>query len=724
MVGSTDTSKVDRKDIDRAVKRLQRHFSTGGYRGRHSSRNAPSSEIELDASTLKVVLELHEYDVRAAIQFLDIEHGSNGEVLDAREFEEAGGVPSDYHDAVGATAADATVAITPAPTAVDENTRQTNSAIAAMKGVFLQDSKLATHWLAQNSNYARYCSILLSLVNLGVEFSGGTRSKTKAKILAAAWARRDHELISHLLALKNTKGQHKFGIGEIVRALQLLDGPRKMKEIEAKIARLSSKGSLSKKLAGKMMTKINDIRSDHIGLLGEEQPKDSAGHKRFSLPGSLVRRITRVIRDIPASDLEYWALQMPTEPWRQLADLLHLHPTKDFAVPWFLPFAFGADPPAGSLACDMKELLAEFDTRGIDRLARNHDVPQDLQHRLVALIDGTDIDLMAYVRAQLTNIPLAVREALSRKSGLDNLLWWHEAVRSDTADTLIVQRLTSGEAPHLPYGKLMERLLYFQEIGSPVFDCLVPIVQSRLEDIRVSLDSPVAVLGDASFSMDVAIKTATIISAVLAAISTADLKFFGVDAVTPSVIPRTIQEVLQVLPTIKAAGMTAPAAALYHYYKNKIPIKTFVVVTDEKENLKSNGYYFHQLFLKYTREVYPARLVLVSFIQSANEKTQMYTALEKVGVQAMQFRLDGNKPDLTKLDTLLGLLSAESADFDEQVLAKETEKLTVSSNESQSGSEGEAEASTGGAAVGGMTESFVAVDGAHGGEQATTWELV
>jgi len=41
----------------------------------------------------------------------------------------------------------------------------------------------------------------------------------------------------------------------------------------------------------------------------------------------------------------------------------------------------------------------------------------------------------------------------------------------------------------------------------------------------------------------------------------------------------------------------------------------------------------------------------------------MVTSLENLGVEVLQFRLDGNRPDLTKLDTLLGLLSSESSFF-------------------------------------------------------------
>lgn len=45
----------------------------------------------------------------------------------------------------------------------------------------------------------------------------------------------------------------------------------------------------------------------------------------------------------------------------------------------------------------------------------------------------------------------------------------------------------------------------------------------------------------------------------------------------------------------------------------------------------------------------------------------MVNSLRNMGIDVLQFRLDANRPDLTKLDTLLGLLSSESSYFPKQV---------------------------------------------------------
>jgi len=212
--------------------------------------------------------------------------------------------------------------------------------------------------------------------------------------------------------------------------------------------------------------------------------------------------------------------------------------------------------------------------------------------------------------------------------------------------------------------------LYFKRKGAPFYSCLVPIAQKRLMSIELLLSPPVVVFGDASYSMDVAIRTATIISSVLTVLSGAELKFFNVTSVDPTRYPTNVVDLIEVAETMKADGLTAPAAALYPYYLAKKPVKFIVVVTDEIENNKfSNQWYFPDLFLRYYQEVYPSKLIFVSFLEDPSVVSggRMVNSLKNLGIEILQFRLDGNRPDLTKLDTLLGLLSSESAFFPKQV---------------------------------------------------------
>ena len=60
------------------------------------------------------------------------------------------------------------------------------------------------------------------------------------------------------------------------------------------------------------------------------------------------------MKTIPSERLQFFALHFPTEPWKKLADILHLHPEKDVPqCPWFLPFAFGKEIPADVLSSDI-----------------------------------------------------------------------------------------------------------------------------------------------------------------------------------------------------------------------------------------------------------------------------------------------------------------------------------------------------------------------------------
>ena len=57
------------------------------------------------------------------------------------------------------------------------------------------------------------------------------------------------------------------------------------------------------------------------------------------------------------------------------------------------------------------------------------------------------------------------------------------------------------------------------------------------------MEAPVAILGDRSPSMDIAIKTSTIIAGLLTAITDAKLSFFSNKDYVPEKIPKTITEV-------------------------------------------------------------------------------------------------------------------------------------------------------------------------------------
>ncbi len=49
-----------------------------------------------------------------------------------------------------------------------------------------------------------------------------------------------------------------------------------------------------------------------------------------SASDAVARHIQRWTRTLTQQELEYFALDMPTEPWTKLADIVHFNPIKDF----------------------------------------------------------------------------------------------------------------------------------------------------------------------------------------------------------------------------------------------------------------------------------------------------------------------------------------------------------------------------------------------------------
>ena len=76
---------------------------------------------------------------------------------------------------------------------------------------------------------------------------------------------------------------------------------------------------------------------------------------------------------------------------------------------------------------------------------------------------------------------------------------------------------------------------------------------------------------------------------------------------------------------------------------------------------------FCRLYKKYHDEVFPAKLVFVSFLRHQHATGHMVSQLETEGFKPLVFKLDGSRPDLTKLDKLFGLLSSDTSTFTDEV---------------------------------------------------------
>ena len=504
---------------------------------------------------------------------------------------------------------------------VDRFARATHEA-HRLKNLFLQEStSFMTHFTEQRDHYPMYSAVLLLLLHSKVALSAAA----KARCLAACWAHGRRELAAHLLSFGDV-----FQFTEVLRAVKILDAPRKVRELEKKLQRLQKQGTAKARTLGRVRNRLNDLRAEiDVG-------------QQTAVSGALCRQVQRWIAALPEGKLCFYALQMPKEPWQELSDVVHCSPAH-FAVPWFLPFVYGKPAPADSMVASCVEL----DASNVDELVERFDVPY------------------SYLRTKLPGgVSQRIKERVAQYEPLTQVMWYYEEIGgSAEVDRLIDRRLEAGDEPDFSYGKFMERLLFFRQQNAVFLPRLIPIAERRLHDIELPLEPPVVVLGDASYSMDVAIRTSTIIASLLAALCDADLRFFNVHSFPPHLVPRTVEQVLDVATNTRADGLTAPGCGIWEYYQARTVVKSFVVVTDEIENEPFREHFFAQLFYRYYTEVYPARLVFVSFLENPKEKGRMVRALENLGITPLQFRLDARRPDLTKVDTLLGLLSAESHSF-------------------------------------------------------------
>lgn len=127
----------------------------------------------------------------------------------------------------------------------------------------------------------------------------------------------------------------------------------------------------------------------------------------------------------------------------------------------------------------------------------------------------------------------------------------------------------------------------------------------------------------------------------------------------------------------KAHSCTAPAASLYPYYKRNEIVKTFIIVTDEEENTNYEGKnsskngLFADIFNKYRTEVYPAKLVFVSFLRDNKDGfmvRQLKNTIPGIEKDIIQFIMSQNNPDLRKLDELLNILSMDTNFYNDKCL--------------------------------------------------------
>ncbi len=385
-------------------------------------------------------------------------------------------------------------------------------------------------------------------------------------------------------------------------------------------------------------------------------------HQLHGVTNALCKRVRAWFHSLTAESLEYLLLTCEPEAlkaWRYVMDLCHAKST-DFALPFFPAVAF----------------------RGRQHVPSDHMVHMCYGDKLNAhTLEGlcqqfprlANAYALVHKAVPPSQMSVASKSWFATHAPLSDVLWWYEELHCPQAEAALMQRLAQPGADlnegqyDISFGKLMERFMVFRSMGAS----FAPLLATRAEAALSSLVKHhpktglrVAILGDASGSMEVAVRTASILGGLLSSVMDARLDFFDAGLRPQGLQPKTAAEVLDVATGTPASGSTNPAAALQTFLDSGEAIDLFVVVTDEGENGTSRGSSFAQLMKQYKRTVHAGvQVFFISFLAPNITMGPMQVALAQLGIGCHSFKLDAKRPDLSKFSGLLGKLNSLAKDM-------------------------------------------------------------
>lgn len=464
---------------------------------------------------------------------------------------------------------------------------------------------------------------------------------TKCNLLSSALALSRSDIMDYLFSHKT------YGLKEILRTCFTLDTTRYVKQLEKKYENAKNNPNHTKKTLQRIQWKINKNKNMDQGM-GVENG--------FSLTKSRINKIkNKWIKNISEDDLKLFALSMPVRQWQRLADMLHISP-KDFQLDWFLAFVYNPNKaPEGSAIYDFNNVINNYNETKMIKFLTKHKLPYKSMRS--CLLDRN---------INLTN---KCKDIFTTDMTHEDYLWYWEELKTEQRDKKLINYLNEAGELDCSYGKLMERLLTIRTNGAyTLYKSILNTADTVINRLKLNISSKVAILADASASMQVAINTGLIIASSLSVVCNAEIRLFRDtdELLTP---PTNAKEVIEMSKKHYACRATAPASSLYPYYLDKTVVDIFVIVTDEEENTdcfgnwtNGNDNMFSSLFKKYLSEVNPnAKLVFVSFTKTgidgymiADIKNNHKSYAENVLV----FKLDMYRPDLAKLDKIIIQISA------------------------------------------------------------------
>jgi len=427
--------------------------------------------------------------------------------------------------------------------------------------------------------------------------------------------------------LHNTNNCTQFELPEIVLGCQILDSRRALKETLNKLTKiqLSLIDNPNNKRLIRKRKHLNDYKKK-VETLYENNPK-------LSMTLAKIRLIKKWVKTLDENYLTNRALFFDASyrsQWKELADICHFAP-KDFQLDWFMSYCFSGNIPETSLLYRIKN----GDQQTLANIYQTTYLPYE------------------YIRLHKPNEEL--KKAIATKENLRTVLWYHDEIGFYH---IILSRLNDGCTIDLPYAKLADIIISMPNLT--LKQKLINIADEKLKKYKMSFESPVGIFCDASGSMEVAIRTSSIVSSLLCALTNAELSIFRSNNTFVQNPPRTMTDVIQFVHDTRTDGQTAPAASLFPYVNLKKILKTIIVVTDQEENWTCNRQYFSSFYKTYVETVFPAKLIFITFRDVMNNETgQMYKSIEhtlgsvKTKELVTEYNFSKKEPDLRRLDAIL-----------------------------------------------------------------------
>ncbi len=507
-----------------------------------------------------------------------------------------------------------------------------------MQKTILQDTSLNTHILNYLSDRESYVNSAISVFSDSIVKKSVT-TNNKAKTVATLLHNLDKSAWKLLIPY--------LQISEVLSAAQILDANRQIRQLEKYI---ESNHTTTSKQRRKIQKKKNLLIINKNYVEGVDAP--------LSLSLSKIRMITTWVQSLKQEDFITWALLYPNTQWKELADLCHFNPS-NFDGNWYLQWCFGKKND--NIPLVLQKLWNMKDSKELISIYDEYELPYDY---------------IRLCRVKLKpNVWSVIKWKVATKEKLRTVLWWWKELNSETVNQIIADRLNTEitsvediETFNLPYSAVLNILLQVNHLG--LQKELTRVAELLMEKyVSLDIDSPVVVFGDASSSMEVAIRSSSILTSLLCYLTKANLHLFR-NCDEPITNPPTdVKSALSFAKTMRAKNCTSPASSLFPYLSTKKIVKTFIIVTDEEENTDYKGVYtynytaegcFAKMYKKYIETVYPARLVFISF---ATQKSNLMTnSLQKVlgnnyNELVDVYKFDQYEPDMSRFDRVLHSLA-------------------------------------------------------------------